>query len=212
MDFAEAMKQLETDNPELHKVVQSKVTSVSDEAKSYRKKNSTNNEILEAIVSQLGVEDVKKVPEVVTSKSNELNAIIEQRKEDRQLIDKLMKESEENKALLGKTTIVSDLTKKFKLAGFKDPEYHAELYAEKAKKGETGLLIGEKFADDLIKSLGSERPYLLDKEIASTTTTDTTVNQTEATKTSFTEAEINAMSDEDLEKNMDVILSQKEEI
>ena len=211
MDFAEAMKELEKTNPELYKDVQAGVTKANEEAKSYRQKNSTNNEVLASLLTQLGVEDVKKVPEVVTTKNDELNAIIEQRKEDRKLIDDLLKESEENKRLLSKGSMKEELKAKFK--GFKDPEYMAELYVDKAKKGETGLLIGDKFVDDVIKGLGAEKPYLLSKEIAPEVTTDTKGEVVPPQSNGpFTEEQINNMSDEELDKNLDAILAQKEEV
>jgi hypothetical protein len=208
MDFAEAMKQLETDNPELHKVVQGKVTSVSEEAKGYRKKNSTNNEILEAIVSQLGVEDVKRVPEVVETKNAELNALIKQQEQTQTSLDEIKTKFEESEKLLAKGSIKEEL--KGKLKGFKNPERLADLLVDKTKKGETGLLIGDKFADDYIKDLGVEDPYLLNKELPASTTTETTDTTNTDTKTTFTEAEIAAMDDETFDKNAEAILAQEE--
>lgn len=211
MDFTKIMQELETNQPEYHKVIQQTITDKNEENKSLRQKSSSNNEILTSLLTQLGVEDVKRVPEVITNKSSELAAIIEQRKEDRKLIDELIEKDRKNSELLGKSTIISDLTKKFKSAGFKDPEYQAELYAEKTKKGETGLLVGDKFVDDVIKNLGVEKPYLLDKEIQKSTTTNTD-GITETPKTKFSIEEIESMDDETLNKNMDAILAQKEEI
>lgn len=208
MEFAEAMKLLKTENSELAEAVQEKITSTTEEAKRYRQKNSVNNDVLSTIIKELGVSNVEELPERVTNTTTEFNAIVAQRNEDRQLIDTLIKESEENKRLLGRTTIKEELTAKFKSAGYKDPSYHAELYTDRAKRGETGLLIGDGFADDVIKNLGVSQPYLLSKEIEPEVTGTPDQPTPPANIKDFTIEEIENMSEEEIEKNAEAIIAQ----
>lgn len=212
MDIAEAMKLFEEANPDAAKIVQGKLTEVNGEAGANRKKAAALGEekenllgLLGEIAKSLGVEDVKQVPTKVTETSTEMKALM-------QNVETLSKRLDEKDAIIERGAIKKDLTSIFEEVGFADAEYHADLYAEKAKKGETGIMIGDKFAKDLAKSLGEKHPSFLSKEIKSPTpkieTKDDVVK--DLPKTNFTEAEIANMSDEEFDKNVEAILAQDE--
>ena len=211
MDIAEAMKLFEEANPDAAKIVQGRLTEVNGEAGTNRKKASELSKekenllgLLGAIAEKLGVDDVTKVPEKVTETSTELKAL-------QKNLEDVSRRLDEKDSIIERGTIEKKLTGIFDDLGFSDPEYHAGVYAEKAKKGETGIMIGDDFAKDFGKKLAEKHPSFLSKTIkAPKTKEETNLNATTQTKTSFTDAEIEAMSDEEFEKNMGVILTQEE--
>ena len=212
MDIAEAMKLFEEANPDAAKIVQGKLTALGGEAGDNRKKATDLKSekenllgLLGEVAKSLGVEDVKEVPTKATQTSTEMIALSKSVKELQSRLD-------EKDSIIERGSIEKDLVAVFDGLGFSDPEYHAKAHLKDAKRGETGIMIGDKFADDLGKSIAEKHPSFLSKEIRpasiNTETKDAVV--VDQVKTNFTEAEILAMDDKTFDENAEAILAQSE--
>lgn len=215
MDIAEAMELFRASNSDAAGIVQAKLSELGGEAGDNRRDNTDlKKQMAEMqttfgeLAKKIGAADVKDVPKVVETQNAEFKAILEQQKQANATIETLMNESKENKRIMGRSAIKEELKVMFK--DYKDPDYQAELYADKAIKGETGLLIGGKFATEVIKELAISQPYQLSKNITDTTITDTTGSDLTGDTKVFTEDEIMKMSDEEFTKNEDAILAQED--
>ena len=212
MDIAEAMKLFEEANPDAAKIVQGRLTTLGGEAGDNRKKATdlkTEKEsllvLLGEVAKSLGVDDVKEVPTKVTQTSTEMIALSES-------VKNLQTRLDEKDSIIERGSIEKDLVAVFDDLGFSDPEYHAKAHLKDAKRGETGIMIGDKFADDLGKSIAEKHPSFLSKEIKAPKTTNETKDNVvdDAPKTNFTEAEIMAMDDKTFDENAEAILAQTE--
>lgn len=212
MDIAEAMKLFKEANSDAAKVVQDRLTEVGGEAGTNRKKvTDLKSEkesllgLLGEVAKSLGVEDVKEVSTKATQTSAEMIALSKSVKDLQTRLD-------EKDSIIERGSIEKDLVAVFDGLGFSDPEYHAKAHLKDAKRGETGIMIGDKFADDLGKSIAEKHPSFLSKDIKMPKIKNETKENIgqELPKTNFTEAEIFNMTDAELLENKPAILAQAE--
>ena len=190
-DIKELMEKLTELDPTIAEGIQTKLTELNTEAKNERKKKSETNTLLNDIMEKLGTTK-EELPGVVDTKTNEISALT---KKLNDIESNLAKAEAETLNAKLESEIVSKLNSHKVKKNF---DFMRDSLKNMTKVGESGeLLVGDTTLDSYIQNIIDNDVTIVDSKSKKVTKNDSS--------DLYTEAELEALSEEEVIANMDKV-------